>query len=315
MADTTTQLTTIGLKEVLASLTKADAAKYNDIIPISRGGKNYYLTPMMLKEWNDLNRYEVRDFGENTLFDDLLADAILDFEDNGLKTMIGVGVLETTSGGIKFKVGLTIKFYSLYASEKRYIIEVSGPINYDFEGKKFKNLPAHPTLKAEINSDAPFIRTFHKEYHNGQAITEWDVEGGHYFLGNYKQAGDDLNNGSGAEKNALFPTLSGNASISTMHYTCNGNTKGSGLIIQQVTNTSTQQILYWDDKVYIRHIKFTDETRTSIVGNDNDYKFVRLSSYIYENWDKASASKNGLMSSKMYSALKQLATAANITID
>ena len=308
MAETTTQLTTIGLKEVLANLTKADAATYNDKIPISRNGKNLYVTPMMLKAWDNIENYDFHRFGDYTSFDELLAAILVDANDAN-DTLIGVGKVNG--------VGVSVRVYMLGVADKHYIIEVSGPLNYYVpKENKFKNSPIHPTLFCNTNSLAGvFVRNFHKEYQNGGAITEWEVEGGHYFIGNFAQAGDNSNNGSGAEKNALFPMLSGNSSISTMHYTCDGNTKSNGLIIQQVTETTTQQILFWDDKVYIRHIKFTDNTRTSIEGGDNDYKFVRLSSYIYDNWDKANASKNGLMSAKMYTALKQLATAANITID
>lgn len=325
MANETTQLTTIGLNEVLANLTKVDSAKYDDKIPVSRGGKNYHVTPKQLKEYAQLGVYEFYDFGDYNNFDELIVNAILDYQDDNLKTKIGIG---SVNG-----VGINIKFLTLGVSDKHFIVEVSGPLEYGFESD-----PYTKNNDATLSVRGSHVRTFTQEWQNGDTRTEWEVEGGHYYLGEFSEL-ENTGNASGAAYYAKRPVFSGNPSISVMHFTLTGSPKDNGIIIQEVAENSCTQYFYCNQQVKVRQINFEAGSGRSKITKTSDLFLTNLSKVAYEHDDNgrpilrnyvnfnyhepqydcilpyASSTNEGLMSSKMYTALKQLATAANITID
>lgn len=76
----------------------------------------------------------------------------------------------------------------------------------------------------------------------------------HRLLGTYERSGL-------AEADAALPRWAGNKDICVLHYTV--GTK-SGIILQQVSETTTLQIIGWDNTMKFRVIHFTDATRTAV---------------------------------------------------
>lgn len=154
-------------------------------------------------------------------------------------------------------VGIFIKVELLGSADKHYLYEISGGIEFDQdEYKKYKKI----SFKTSDHWHA-----FNRESRNDTFTTEWEVEGNHYDLGSFKYS-------SIAENLASQPLFAGNPSISVLRYKSLGTsdethtnpTKGNGLIIQQVLDSSTMQYLYWDKRMYVRQINFTDDNRTEI---------------------------------------------------
>lgn len=76
----------------------------------------------------------------------------------------------------------------------------------------------------------------------------------HRLLGTYQRSGL-------AEADAALPQWAGNKDICVLHYTV--GTK-SGIILQQVSETTTLQIIGWDNTLKFRVVHFTDATRTTV---------------------------------------------------
>ncbi len=77
-----------------------------------------------------------------------------------------------------------------------------------------------------------------------------------YFLGDY--SGLDA-----ALDAAKEPTVSGNNSVTLIRFTVSSAMK-SGLIVQQVGDDDTLQLVFWDGELKKRRIQFTDTSRTAV---------------------------------------------------
>lgn len=165
-------------------------------------------------------------------------------------------LLQITTQGVYFGtlngVGISIKVVLLGNADKHYLFEISGGIQYDTT-----STPTNLALKATDH-----WHTFVRESRNNAWVGKWQVEGGHYYLGNF-------DNISQAWAEAAKPYVGGNESISTIRYNAlngNGDEHSSGYmtIFQNVQDNIVMQYLYIGQKIRYRTLRFTDATRTQI---------------------------------------------------